>query len=177
LQQKLQTNDFAHAEREELARIDAQLKQLGYDAGEHEARRGSEAELRSSQQQLLELEKAKSALQPLEREIEETRQSIQTAEETLGKLEEEHQLAVDRLKRDAADLPDLDALEKEYYAIQEKANQLLRDVGYARNQVDVLDRQREQLKIRKGEREEINLKIASLRTLEKAFGKDGFLPC
>jgi len=173
LQRKVTAEDFAQQDRSALAGIDEQLKQLGYDAAEHEARRQSELSTRGSQEQVVVLEKARSALQPLEREIEELKQSIQKADQSLAQLDEEHIAALTKLGEDTHELPDLKVLETEYYEVQEQSNQLLRAVGYARNQVDVLDRQREQLALRKNEHDEIKLQIANLRTLERAFGKDG----
>jgi len=173
LQQKIELEDFAPEDREALKRIDEQLKAIGYDAVEHENRRQADLALRGSQERVVELEKARSALQPLEREIEELAKSVQVTEENLLKLEEEHAAALLKLGNDMQDMPDLKVLEKEYYEVQEQSNQLLRSVGYARNQVDVLVQQREALGTHKEEREAIKAQIANLRTLEHAFGKDG----
>ena len=57
--------------------------------------------------------------------------------------------------------------------MQEQVNQLLTEVGYARNQVDVLARQKVQKETRLEEKTFINHNIANLKILEKAFGKDG----
>lgn len=173
LQSKMAANDFAQQDRAALASIDEQLKQLGYDAAEHESRRQAEVASRGSQEQIVVLEKARSALLPLEREIEELQKTITVADQNLQKMEEDHAAALVKLGEDTKELPDLTVLEAEYYEVQEQSNQLLRAVGYARNQVDVLEKQREQLAIRKDERGEINIQIANLRTLERAFGKDG----
>lgn len=173
LEQKITTEDFAIADRTALAEVDAKLKSLGYDAAEHEARRKAETELRSSQAQVMELEKAHSALAPLQREIAELSQTLKTSQESLVRAEEELAAAQEKLAQDTRELPEIGALEKEYYDIQEQTNQLLRNVGYARNQVDVLEKQRERLVELKADRNEINIQIANLKTLEKAFGKDG----
>ena len=173
LQHKIDSEDYALEDRTVLIRVDEQLKAIGYDAAEHETRRQAELALRGSQEQIVELEKARSALQPLEREIEELQKSIRGADENLARLEDDHAAALTKLGSDMLDLPELKVLEKEYYEVQEQANQLLRGVGYARNQVDVLQKQREQLALRKDEREAAKSQVANLRTLEHAFGKDG----
>jgi exonuclease SbcC len=70
-------------------------------------------------------------------------------------------------------MPDLRQSEREYYAIQEDVNKVLTEVGYARNQVDVLDKLRKQKAARTEEKGLNNQQIANLKILEKAFGKDG----
>jgi exonuclease SbcC len=173
LQKKVDEGDFAAAEREILAGVDCKLKALGYDAAEHEARRKAEADLRGSQERMMDLEKARSALVPLEREILELQQTLKTTQQNLHKAEEEHAAAESKLAEDTRGLPEIGTLEKEYYVLQEQTNTLLRNVGYARNQVDVLENQRERLAGLKVTKDDINIQIANLKTLEKAFGKDG----
>lgn len=171
--QKLEKNDFALDARAKLAEVDASLKSLGYDALEHEQRRQAEQSTRGSQERRLELEKAKSALVPLEREIKNLEEALQKGLERLSALEAEHAASQKKLEEETAGSPDLKELEKEYYDIQEQTNQALRLVGYDRNQVDVLEDQRKNLVVRKEEKNAINTQIANLRTLERAFGKDG----
>jgi exonuclease SbcC len=173
LQNKIANEDFAAEDRAALSLVDEKLKALGYDAAAHEARRKAEASLRSSQAQMVELEKARSALVPLQREITELTQTVQSSQQNLQQARQEHAAAQAKLLEDTRGLPDLSSLEKEYYDLQEQSNQVLRNVGYARNQVDVLEKQRLRLVDLKAERDEINLQIANLKTLEKAFGKDG----
>lgn len=173
LSQRLEKNDYALDARSRLTEVDVNLRSLGYDAIEHESRRQAELAHRTSQEKLLGLEKAISALVPLEREISNLEESLKTGQKRLADLEAEHTAAQKKLDEETAGSPDLKELEKEYYDTQEQVNQALRAVGYARNQVDVLDVQRRQLSSRKDEKNAINTQIANLRTLERAFGKDG----
>ncbi len=169
----LRTENYALDARRELAAIDASLKDLGYDAAAHEAVRKAELEGRQSQQQRLELEQARAALVPLEREIKELETTIEKNENHLAALEQEYQEAEKKLVEESAGLPDFTRLEREYYEIQEQVNQTLSSVGYTRNQVDVLDRQREQKAAKLEEKERLTDQIANLKVLERAFGKDG----
>lgn len=173
LQRKLAADDYALEARSQLTALDANLKTLGYDAMEHESWRKKEMSARGSQEKLIALEKARSALVPLEREIKNLEETLQSGQSRLAALEAENKDAQTKLDEETAGSPDLKELEKEYYDTQEQANQALRSVGYARNQVDVLDGQRKQLTSRKEERGAINSQIANLRILERAFGKDG----
>jgi exonuclease SbcC len=170
---RLSKDDYAIEVRQELARVDAELKQLGYDATEHEKLRLQEQTGRSSQERVNSLEKAKAALVPLERELQDLENAIEQAESHLKVVKQEYQEAESRLVEIMAGAPNLDALEREYYTIQEQVNQLLTEVGYARNQVDVLTRQKLQKETRLEEKSFINHNIANLKILEKAFGKDG----
>ncbi len=173
LGQILNSSNFAIDARRELAAIDASLKELGYDAAAHEMVRKAEMDGRASQDLLLKLEQAKAALVPLEREIKNLENSIDKNEKHLAALEEEYRAAVRKLDEESADLPDFSKLESEYYEIQEDVNQTLNNIGYTRNQVDVLDRQREQKAVKLEEKENLNVQIANLKILERAFGKDG----
>lgn len=169
----LRTENYAVEARNELAAIDANLKELGYDAAAHEAVRKAELEGRNSQEQRLELEQARAALVPLEREIKELENTVDKNEKHLSVLEQEYHEAEKKLAEESAGLPDFSKLERDYYEIQEQVNQTLSSVGYTRNQVDVLDRQREQKAAKLEEKERLTGQIANLKVLERAFGKDG----
>lgn len=173
LEKKFAAEEYAADARSQLTALDANLKALGYDAAEHEAWRQKEQSARASQEKLIQLEKAKSALVPLEREIKNLEESFQSGQSRLAALETENREGQKKLDEETAGSQNFRELEKEYYDTQEQANQALRAVGYARNQVDVLEVQRKQLASRKDERSAINSQIANLRILERAFGKDG----
>ncbi len=170
---RLSNREYANDARQELARVDAELKQLGYDAAEHEKLRLQEQSGRASQERVNQLEKAKAALVPLERELQDLEKTIDQAESHLGVVQKEYHEANVKLVELTAGAPNVDALEREYYSMQEQVNQLLTEVGYARNQVDVLARQKVQKETRLEEKTFINHNIANLKILEKAFGKDG----
>lgn len=170
---RLSNDNYAIETRQELARVDAELKQLGYDAIEHEKLRLKEQSGRSSQERVSQLEKAKAALVPLERELQDLENAINQAEAHLKVVQLENREADAKLAEITAGAPNLDALEREYYTVQEQVNQLLTEVGYARNQVDVIAKQKVQKETRLEEKSFINHNIANLKILEKAFGKDG----
>lgn len=164
---------YASNARVDLAHVDAELKQLGYDAAEHEKLRLLEQSGRSNQERLSQLEKAKATLVPLERELQDLEKAIDQAESHLGVVQKEYHEAYTQLVELTASAPNVDALEREYYTMQEQVNQLLTEVGYARNQVDILAKQKVQKETRLEEKSFINHNIANLKILEKAFGKDG----
>ena len=169
----LSNHAFAPEARQELARIDERLKELGYDAAAHDQARRLEMEGRASQEKVNQLEQAKSALVPLEREIVTMQKNIENDEKHLAELDGELKQDEEKIRLDTANLPDISQLEGEYYEAQEQMNQSNNDLGYARNQVDVLDKQREQKLVRLEEKDHLNTSITDLKTLERAFGKDG----
>ena len=171
--EKLRSANFAQDARRDLAAIDARLKELGYDSAAHENIRRAELQGRASQEKLLQLEQAKASLVPLEREIASLEKTVEKNEAHLATLTDELKQAEGKLELETASLPDIGQLELEYYEVQEQMNLAINDLGYTRNQVEVLDRQREQKGIKLEEKEELNEKITDLKTLERAFGKDG----
>jgi exonuclease SbcC len=173
LTKRLANNDYSLDARQELARVDAELKLLGYDAEAHEKLRQQEQAGRSSQDQLNQLEIAKAALVPLEREMQDLEKTIDQAEAHLSLVEQEYREAEAGLAELSVGAPNIDLVEREYYAVREQVNQILTDVGYARNQVDVLARQKLQKENKLEEKKFITHNIANLKILEKAFGKDG----
>ncbi len=173
LRVSLKKEDFAAEARSALAEIDKELKKLGYDAEAHTQARMAEEAGREYQQQLLSLEQARSALVPLEREIETLEKSVDASEKHLETLEKEYQSASLKLNESLSASPDLSDLERKYRDLQEQVNSLLTRVGYARNRVDVLDDVKKQQTVKEDEKNEILKQIAQLKMLEKAFGKDG----
>ena len=171
--EKLQNQDFASEARAQLAALNEQMKALGYDAAAHEAARNTEKAGRASQEALLDLEKARARLDPLEREIESLHTSVEQQEVRLKELTAELAEAQKTLRQNQASLPDLSTLEKEYYALQEKVNSLMQFLAARRNDVLVLDNLKEQRTKFKTEKETLTAQIAQLKLLERAFGKDG----
>lgn len=169
----LAEQDFALEARAALAEVDAQLRELGYDAAAHDAVRREEIEGRAAEGAMRALEAARSALAPLERQIAglETRMAEEAA--SLAGHEAAYQDARSRYEAEAAQAPDLDAAEKELFDVQSEENRLHMEVGMAKQQVAVLGSQRERRARLSAQRENLNVKIARLKTLERAFSKDG----
>ncbi len=164
---------YAADERAELARIDAALRELGYDAAQHDAIRRAEMEGRSSEEALRQIEAARAALGPLEREI--AQLGEQQASEETRRIEDEAVLrqAEQKYQQDAASLPDVQQAERELYAVQEQENRVRMQVGGARQGVEVLKTLRQRSVDLTARRDALNRQVARLKMLERAFGKDG----
>jgi exonuclease SbcC len=169
----LSEGKYALKERTELARIDESLKELGYDAAAHDASRRTEQEGRNSEEQLRLLENARAALGPLKREIAGLEKQLSADEADVTSKEADFQKTEAKYQADAASLPDLDQVESELYDVREQENRLRMQLGGAIQAVEVLD----VLRTRKAEklvnREDLTRQIARLKTLERAFSKDG----
>jgi exonuclease SbcC len=169
----LAEGSFAPQARVRLEEIDAELESLGYDLDAHEKLRLAESRGRQAEADLRALEKARAALAPLEREINGLEAQLKTQEAEIGDLTTAHDEAAARLATAEAEMPDLLEAESDLHDIQERENILRLEVGAANQKVTVL----ETLKVRKvvlvEEREGLTQRIADLKQLERAFGKDG----
>lgn len=173
LTEMLSGGDFALEARAELARVDAELKELGYDAAAHDAVRLREQQGRSSEEALRALEAARAALEPLEREIARLQEQLAGEETEVSRQEAENAQAEAKYAADAAGLPDLNQVERELFDLQEQENRLRYAVGGARQAVMILDVQRKRREEFLAQRAGLAQRIAQLKTLERAFGKDG----
>lgn len=173
LLEKLDRDDYAADARLQLSEINEKLKGLGYDAAEHERVRRSEMSGRASQQEWLELEKARAALAPLEREIESLHATTGKGEERIQTLQKELTEAQEKLAGQMSALPDLTVKEREYYDLQESVNRLMQSLAQARNDVAVLAKLKDSQEKHKQEKAAVTEGIAQLKALERAFGKDG----
>ena len=164
---------YATDARQRLRELDAQLESLGYNATAHENLRQQELELSGSEARMRDLDKARSALSPLNRQINDLVKELAEDDKHLAAIEASHKEAEEEYQQKAADQPDIQTLEKELQDIKTEENKKRMDVGAARQRVEVLVGQKERHKDLNAERSEINQHIARLKTLERAFGKDG----
>ncbi|MCB2214337.1 SMC family ATPase [bacterium] len=164
---------FAEEAREKLGEIDKELESLGYDLEAHEKLRRTEQAGREAEADLRALEQAKAALGPIEREIAGLEEQLAEQDAALEKLTEAHTDAAAQFAAAEAEQPDITAAEADLHDMQEKENRLRLEVGGARQKVVVLDTLRERKAGLVEEREALTQRIADLKQLEKAFGKDG----
>jgi exonuclease SbcC len=164
---------FAGEARSLLAEIDADLKSIGYDASAHDEARRAEAGGRSAEADLRNLEKARAALVPLEREIADLKKQVKKQKVEFKHLQEEYDRQAASLAEAQAQAPDQDAAEQELLKLQEQENRLRMDVGGARQKVQVLEDLRARALILAAEREEHARTASQYKQLERAFGKDG----
>jgi exonuclease SbcC len=169
----LETGDFAHKSRQRLAALDAELADLGYDAGAHDAVRLREQEQRGAEDLHSRLLSARAALAPLDDEIHNLEQQLAERGRAMASQEATAEKLQSDLESAGIDLPDLEQVELLLFELQERENRLNQEVGAARQKVAVLDslRQRSAELVSAGQ--SLALNIGRHKTLETAFGKDG----
>lgn len=173
IQNLLETESFCSEERQKLSLLEEQAKALGYDSVSHEQCREKESELSFNEKRWQEVQQAKAALQPIQREIVDLTNQIAADEKELKQIEgsvEQQKAALDEF---SANLPDLQKAKKEFDTVQAETNRIRLEKGAAEQLVSVLDSLKKQKQEVIREREEITLQISQLKYLEKAFSKNG----
>jgi exonuclease SbcC len=173
LGQELENESYAPQARAQLEKINAALKTIGYDAAAHDAARQAEETGRASEGELRNLESARAALAPLEREIAETQAQLSGQGVDLERQQQEHQAALVALAESQAQAPNLYEIERLLYAIQEQENRLRMEVGAARQKVRILDELKARRVALEAQREQLATQVRQYKQLERAFGKDG----
>jgi DNA repair protein SbcC/Rad50 len=169
----LDQQNYALTARADLAKIDAVLKDLGYDAAAHDAVRRAEQAGRVSEEHLRQLESNRARLEPLEREIPALEQQAEKYAAEAEKQGQDLLAARSKYEEEAGRLPDLDKVEAETINLREQENQLRTDLGGAVQKVEVLKSLRQRQKGLTARLGEIKQQVARLKVLERAFGKDG----
>jgi exonuclease SbcC len=173
IEQALSQNNYALPARQELAKVDAELTRIGYDTAAHDAARRKEQAGRTVEDQLRLLETARAALAPLQREIGSIELQIKTEADEAAVLQEAYSAAAAKYTADSTNLPDIRQAETELFDLQEQENRLRMQVGGAVQAVEVLKVLRKRHAEKTIQRAEIAGQIARLKTLERAFSKDG----
>ena len=170
---KLFSEDFSHAARKQLEAINAELKAIGYDAAEHDKTREKVSRLKIFDEEMVKLEKARSALAPLDREISDLKTQINILETQIDAQRNDYIAAADSLASAQEGIPDIDEAENNLMRTKENENRLRLEVGAAQQKVLVLDDLKTRRKNLDADREGFANQVRQYRTLERAFGKDG----
>jgi exonuclease SbcC len=173
LERVLASEDFAAPARLELAKVDQELSQLGYEAAAHDEARRVEQAGRASEEGLRQLENARAALAPLERELAaleaQYNQEVEEARAQEGAFDQASQ----KYQAEAAALPDIEQAEHTLFDLHEQENRLNMQVGGARQEVEVLKTLKARQKDLHQRRSGLTAQIGRLKQLERAFSKDG----
>ena len=173
IQEILTSEAFSVKAHQLLAQIDVELKAIGYDAAAHDACRRQEAISRTAEGEFRALESARAALQPLQREIEETQVQLTTLIDDVIRQQHDFDEAAARLAAAQAGAPDLEATERNLHELQEQENSQRMEVGAAQQKVLVLKDLKVHLKDISAQREELARLVGQYKQLDRAFGKDG----
>ena len=149
------------------------MKEIGYDAEEHDRIRntvegGSEIQKRKGI-----LDSAEAALKPLNREITDLTKQLKDDQKDLERLETDLSKSQQALGTAQEEAPDTKVAERDLLQLKEKENILQREMGAAQQKVSVLETQRQRKTELEEERQELSDRIKQYKQLESAFGKDG----
>jgi exonuclease SbcC len=170
---QLQAERYAPEARKQLIRLDKELAALGYDAADHDAARANELQARAVEGQYQALSAAQAALRPLEDEIENLKLQVSSLQGQIATQQEEFNQVSGAVASAEAGAPDVDAAERSLDDLQEQENRLHQELGAARQKVGVLEDQRIRREKFLAERTNLGGRIGQVRTLERAFGRDG----
>jgi exonuclease SbcC len=173
LSQILKQESFALEAWSTLAEIDAELRDIGYDALQHDTVRRSEREGRTAEDDFRALERAKAALEPLENEIANLQAQITRIQSEIQAQQTVFDEAAVHLAAAEAQAPDIHQAQRDLLDIQEQENQVRLEVGAARQKVLVLGDLKARRKTFEAEREIFAQKVGQYKQLERAFSKDG----
>jgi exonuclease SbcC len=173
VEREIAQGEYAHEAQAELARIDRELKQLGYDAVAHDAVRRAEQQGKTAEEQMRQLEAARALLAPLERQVEELARDLEKETARLREKEAEFHQADAEFRASSQGLPDANTVERELNALLSAENNLRTQIGMQQQSIHVLAALRERQGKLAGRREELTRLIGRLKVLERAFSKDG----
>jgi exonuclease SbcC len=173
LESILSTESYALAERAELAEVQAQMNNLGYDEAAHRA-----AHTAAQEYEIYETRK---------RELEQALQASPEIEEALARLDEqvsvwEQRLAEDRKALDQLEvevkaleeqLVDFEQYRQELEYMRDKEGQARYNVGAAEQRLNALEQRRKRRADLIARQNQLGEKRAIYEELRLAFGKDG----
>ena len=169
----LVSQKFAQTEREKAALLQKDLEKLAFQPELLTKLEQNAADLLVFEHQSGELQKAISAIEPLQREVAESKQEI-----TLTHVEQKNNLRALQQVNQTLDgisgqVPDLKNSQKELDDLRLEENRVQMALGGAMQKVEVLVSLKQQQKQVDNEITEQNKKISALKRLEQAFSKDG----
>ncbi len=169
----LQAATFAPQARTQLAELDKQIQTLQYDPRTHQDLRAREQNTRAAREAHVELEKARSALAPLEREIASLAQQLESATTEAQEKQATWQAAQAQYDQQAGEQPDLVALELAVNDLQAKENRLRTELGGTRSALTRMQGLRTRFADLTAERDGHAQRLTLLKQLEDAFSNNG----
>ena len=172
--ESLETDSFLPDDRAKLEALEKEVAAVGYDFDAHQALLAKREKLAEAPERFRQLEAAvgrieslDSALTDLAAQISEQEKLVAGQEETL----ESSKTMLTQLQESGGN--NLALIEQEVARLREGEIAASRKMTQAQTMLDVLDQQRERLAAKRSERETVTQKIARLKVLETATGRNG----
>ena len=169
----LEAESFCAQERAERAQILVEMAGLAYDQEAHSRLREETRQAEPAQTAYTELQIARSSVGQLEHNVLELREILEKQEAELKRAAAERSNAAAELADIEGSLPDIQVTEQSLREMQDAEASLNRQVGAARQNLMVLTDQKDRKISLRKEKEQLNIEIARLKVLERAFSKDG----
>jgi len=173
LEKILSGGSFCADEREKVNLLEQAIKAGGYDADAHESARKMELAARDSEAEFHALEKARTAVDGLTRELQTLESNRAAADEEIRSQSAAFTELQKKLSLQKETQPNMAAMQDELDKVKAEENRLRIEVGGAKQEVAVLETQRKKKAELGGQIEDLNRQISRLKLLETAFGKDG----
>jgi len=165
--------NFAPGPRKELDEIERRLAALGYDSAAHDNARRQRAQLAAAPAEFSRLQTAREVQKQIEDELRGLDAELASSREELASLEHQYRAVTEQIRALTPSAPDLLQAEASLRELREQENQVRDEVGAARQRVEILDMVRVRASEYSTTRDELQGKVVRLRTLERAFGREG----
>lgn len=169
----LEEERYASDARSALAAVDARLAMVGYDGAAHADARRRLEEQRAAPEAYQMLQQAEAAIKPLADGLGELERAAEGASVREGELLARHEELTATLGALQAGVADLRDAEAELARLREEQAAAIRAGSAARQRVEVLAEQRRLRKELQQEKQTLAGRIALLRQLEEACGRNG----
>ena len=159
--------------RRELAQIEAQLQQLGYDEAAHRQAQEEARRLRAAVEQWQHLDQDRLRLDLLSQELAQLEAEREEAQKRLQEQEAAYREAQQRLQEMENETPDLNRLRQRVLHLREEESQLLTQQGALEQRLQLLQRYRQDIQALETRLADMRQQVVYLRALEEAFGRNG----
>ena len=164
---------FSEKLQPHLVKVAESIAALNYSAEDHAALREQELSLRQFEEKFRLLTQARTARTGFAREITDLEEQIARLKKNLAQTQETFETLSMQIKQKEEKAADPALLEKELREARLEENRARQDLGFAQQEVDVLDKQRKRKNELEVQSQQSSRQIARLKMLETAFGKDG----
>jgi len=173
IEQRLASKDFATAQQQALAELEAEIAKLGYDSQQHEQVRNRLADLEH-------YENSKRRLEEADRLIDQEKEAASRAEEASQGLRQRLEVQIQKRQELIVELEDLPRLESElnqaqaeYQAITTQQREARETLGSIRAMLERLSEQESKKKEKEKQLAQASKEGSIYKDLAQAFGKRG----
>ncbi|MGI6250267.1 MAG: AAA family ATPase [Anaerolineaceae bacterium] len=169
----LQQETYLPEERSRISDLEIQLKDMGYDVLLHDRLRAEESQARVAQEHYHQLGIARTQADSLQGIVADLKTSSEKATLEAEQSLKVFQQAAAQLAADSTGQPDIHQSEQTLTSLLEDEAELNRKLGGAKQELLAIDMQRERRVNLKAQADTLRDQITHLKSLDKAFGKDG----